>query len=374
MKKSIILLFILCSLSIFAQDKFITELNSLTKKEEYKKIIDDYSTKKYDYSAESLYQIGHAFYMSEDDNNCLKFINLSIAKNSKDPRPYFILGSTLYYLKKYDEAIKSFENGIKIDPEDSRFYSGLGDTYYAQNKTELALNAYINATKQKNAEDVEFRMVAQLYAKLKNNQKALEAYYAAKAKTSPDSDKYINVLFNIGILEVKNGNYEKSEIAYLEVIKLSPTDFHTYAKLIQIYYHKKEYEKAKPYKDKLYAEYKKGNLKDHLKDMYCYDRFKWNDKLIECFERFQETSENIFKKHIFYVVNDKDEVDYTIQTEFSPIAVEHGYEKYVLCATKGNVHHTYGIGFNEDLKYEDLKKSVIQVLEDKIKPDASSVH
>ena len=372
MKKITILLFILSNISIFAQDKFITELKNLTEKKEYKKIIDEYSTKNNDYSAESLYQIGQAFYMLEDDNNCVKFMNLAIVKNPNDSKPYFILGSTQNYMKKYDDAIKSFESAIKIDSAESKFYCRLADSYYAQNKIELALNSYLNATKQQNAENREFSMVAQLYSEMKNDAKALEAFYIAKSKIDKESDSYINALFNIGLLETKNDNYEKSEIAYLELIKLSPNDFHSFAKLIQIYYHKKEYEKANPLKEKLYSEYKKGNLKDNLKDMFCYDQFNWNNKLIQCFERFQETSKDIFKKHIFYVVNEKDEIDYRIQTEFSPISVEQGYEKYVLCASKGNEHYTYGIGFNDNLKYEDLKQSVIQILEDKIKPVASS--
>lgn len=371
-KLKLILLLILSNYTFFAQDKFLPELKSLTEKQDYKKIIDEYSSKKNDYSAESLYYIGQAFYMLEDDNNCVKFMNLSITENPKDSKPYFILGSTQNYMKKYEDAIKSFESAIKINPKDSKFYSGLGDSYYNLNKNELALNSYINATKQTNASDREFSMVAQIYSELKNDAKALEAFYVAKSKISKESNSYINALFNIGILEVKKENYENAENAFLELIKLSPNDFHSYAKLIQIYYHKKEYEKAKPYKSKLYIEYKNGNLKDNLKDMFCFDQFKWNNKLIQAYERYQETSEDIFKKHIFYVVNEKDEIDYRIQTEFSPISVEQGYEKYVLCATKGNEHFTYGIGFNDNLKYEDLKKSVIQILEDKIKPVASS--
>lgn len=372
MKKYIILLFLFCNISIFAQDKFIAELKILTEKKEYKKIIDEYSTKTNDYSAESLYEIGNAFYMFEDDNNCVKFMKLVIEKNPQVSRAYFILGSAANYLKKYDEAIENFEKAISITKDDATLYSSLGDSYYNQNKLELALKAYIMATKQDNAEGREFSMIAQIYSEQKIDSKALEAFYVAKSKLSKESSSYANALFNIGLLEVKNENYDNAEKIYLELIKEVPDDFHAYAKLIQVYYHKKEYEKTKPYKEKLYKEYKSGNLKENLKDMFCFDQFKLNDKSIQCFERFQETSQSIFRKHIFYVVNEKDSSEYRIQTEFSPVSIEHGYEKYVLCATKGNQHFTYGIGFNDNFKYEDLKKAVIQIIENKIKPVSSS--
>lgn len=371
MKKTIILLFILFNLTVFAQDKFITELRSLTEKKEYKKIIEDYSTKNNDYSAESLYQIGQAFYMLEDDNNCLKFMNLAIAKNPKDSKPYFILGSTQNYMKKYDDAINSFESAIKINPEESKFYSGLGDSYYNLDKIDLALNSYLNATKQKNTNDREFSMVAQIYSDQKNNVKALEAYYVAKSKISKESDSYTNALFNIGLLESLSGNYDKAEPAFVELIEKSPNDFHSYAKLIQVYYHKKEYEKAKPYKEKLYSAYKKGILKDNLKDMFCFDQFKWNNKLVKVFERFEESSKDIFNKHIFYVENEKEEVEFQIQTEYSPISLELKGPKYILCGydrvTNINTHINYGIGYNDDLKYDDLKNTVIKILDKKKK-------
>lgn len=367
-----ILLIILTSNSIFSQDKFLAELKNLTEKKEYKTIINEFSTKENDYSAESLYYIGQAFYMLEDDNNCVKFMNLAIAKNPKDSKAYFILGSTQNYMQKYDDAVKSFESAISINPEDGKFYSGLGDSYYNQNKLELALNAYISASKQKNAEGRAFSMIAQIYSEQKNNEKALESFYIAKTKVSKDSNSYINALFNIGLFETLKGNYDNAENTYKELIKLSPNDFHSYAKLVQIYYHKKEYEKAKPFKEKLYTEYKNGNLKDNLKDMFCFDQFKWNNKLIQAFERFQENSKDIFNKHIFYVINEKDEIEFKIQTEFSPISLEQGGAKYLLCMSKGNAHFTYNVGFNDDLNYENLKKSVIDILEDKIKPAASS--
>nr|WP_278251845.1 tetratricopeptide repeat protein [Sabulibacter ruber] len=296
----------------------------------------------------------------------------SISKDSKDPNPYYFLASTLNYMKKYDEAIKAFQSAIALKPDDGEYYSGLGDSFYNLGKLDLALENYIKSTKQKDAPERSFTMIGQVYSEQKNNEKALEAFYTAKSNLSKDSDSYLNALFNIGLLESLKGNYEKAEPAFIELIKLDPSDFHAYAKLIQLYYHQKEFDKAKPLKNKLYEASRKGLLKDNLKDMFCFDQFKWNGKLIQAFERFEEGSKGIYNKHLFYVVNQDGKIEFRVQTEYSPFSVEQGGAKYLLCMNKGNAHYTFNIGFNDDFKYEELKQSVINVLEGKVKPVASS--
>ncbi|MCC9018748.1 tetratricopeptide repeat protein [Flavobacterium lipolyticum] len=360
------------NLTIFAQDKLTTELKTLSDNKQFDKIVEQYASKSKDYSAKSLYYIGLAYYMKEDDNNCITFMNFSIDKDSKDPASFYIKASTLNYMQKYDDAVKSFQSAINLKSDDAEFYSGLGDSYYNLEKIDLALEAYKKATEQKNCPDRPYSFIAQIYSDQKNNDRALEAFYIAKSKIDKKSNSYINALFNIGLLESLKGNYEKAEPAFVELLQLDSEDYHTYAKLIQIYYYRKEYDKAKPYKDKLYEAHKKKQLKDNLKDMFCFDQFKWNDKLIQAFERYEEGSKDIYNKHLFYVVNQNDKVEYRIQTEYSPISVEQGGVKYLLCRTKGDTHSTFNIGFNDNLKYDDLKKSVIDILEEKVKPTATS--
>jgi tetratricopeptide (TPR) repeat protein len=372
--KNIITIFILTisSLTIFAQDKITDELKSLKDSEQYDKIISQYASKCNDCSAKSLYYIGIAYYMKADDNNCLKFMDKAIDKDAKDPKPFYIKASTLNYMKKYSDAVKVFQLAIALKPDEAEYFSGLGDSYYNMKKLDLALDAYKKATEQNDCPDRPYSYVAQIYSDQKNNEKALEAFYVAQSKISKETSSYQNALFNIGLLESLKGNYDKAEPAFVELLQLDSADYHTYAKLIQIYYHKQKYEKAKPYKDKLYAAYKRGELKGNMKNMFCFDQFKWNDKLIQAFERFEEGSKDVYNKHVFYVVNQNDKIEFRIQTEYSPISVEQGGSKYLLCMTKGETHSTFNIGFNDNFKYDDLKESVIDVLDEKIKPTATS--
>lgn len=370
MMKKILTTFILtiCSLAIFAQDKIADELKALSDNNQYDKIINQYASKFKDYSAKSLYYIGLAYYMKEDDNNCLKMMNLCIEKDPKDPAPHYIKASTLNYVGNYNEAIKYFQTALNLKPDDAEFYSGLGDSYYQLEKYDQALENYKKATEQNKCPDRPYSMIGQIYSNLQQTDKALEAFYAAKSKISKNSTSYINALFNIGLLESLKSNYDKAEAAFVELIQLDPTDYHSYAKLIQIHYHRKEYDKAKPYKDKLYEAYKKGKLTDNLKDMFCFDQFKWNNYSIKVFERFEnENKGNIYNKHIFYVTDNSDKVILRVQTEFSPISVELGGPKYLLCASKEGTHYNPGIGFNDDLKYDDLKAEAIKLFEKHVK-------
>jgi tetratricopeptide (TPR) repeat protein len=314
-----------------AQDKITGELKSLIDNKQYDKII-EFASKSVDYSAKSLYYIGVAYYQKNDDNNCIKFMNLSINKDSKNPEAHYLKGSSLNFLSRFNEAVENFQNAISLDPKKPEYYTGLGDSYYNSEKLDLALEAYKKATEQKDCIDKPYSFVAQIYSELKDNDKALEAFYVAKLNIDKKSNSYLNALYNIGLLESLKGNYEKAEPAFTELIQLDPADYQTYSKLIRIYYYRKDYVKAKVYKEKLYEAYKKGifKMEEDSKDMFCFDQFKWNDKLIRAYERYQEDSTTIYNKHLFYVIDQDDQIEYRIQTEYSPISVEQGGYKFTL--------------------------------------------
>lgn len=373
MKKILLILTIgFLSLSNYAQEQITTELKKAYEEEKYNLIISEHSEKVEEYSAKAIYYVGMAYYMKADDNKVLKLMDLSIKKDNTNPDAYFIKGMTLNYMGQFEKAIEYFNKAIELDSRNPNYFSGLGDSYISQEKYEKALSAYLTATEKNEPIDRPFTMIPQIYAELNQPDKALQTFYKAKQTISKESDSYINVLYNIGLYEFMNKNYDKSEIAYKELIELATNDYHSYAKLIQVYYRKKEYDKAKPLKEKLYQAYEQGKLTGNLKSMFCFDQFEWNGKLILAYERFAVKEGELYYKHIFYVPNENGETDFTIQTENSPVSVVLGGPKYILGMDKDGTHSTFRYGFEEDFNYEDLKNTVILVLDEKIKAGASS--
>lgn len=373
MKQTITALFLtIFSLTVMAQDDQTTVIQELYDNQKYDEIINGHASKAKEYSAKTMYYIGMAYYMKADDNNCIKYMNMSIDKDPSDPDAHYIKGMTYNYMGQFDNAIKSFNKAIEIHKTNGEYYSGLGDSYFNLDNLDKALETYQKATKQENAPDRSFSMLPQIYNSLNQKDKALEAFYIAKEKISKETDSYINVLYNIGLLELIAENYEKAEKAFIELVELAPNDYHSYAKLIQIHYARKQYDKAERLRKKLYDAHRKGLLIDNMKDMFCFDQFKWNDKLIQVFEKFAEPEGELYYKHLFYVVNKDNEIEYRIQTENSVISVELGGPKYILGMDKGDTHSTFNVGFNEDFKYDDLKSTVIEILEGKLTPGASS--
>ncbi len=104
----------LIHLTAFSQDSLSSELKRLADNKQFDKIIEQYAGSPKNYSAKSLYMIGLAYYMKEDDNNCIKFMNLSIDKDSKDPKAYYIKAATLNYMKQFENAAKTFQSAIAL--------------------------------------------------------------------------------------------------------------------------------------------------------------------------------------------------------------------------------------------------------------------
>lgn len=364
---------LLFSFIAFAQDDKVTaEIKQLFEQEQYDQLINKHASKADTYPAKAVYYIAMAYYMKEDDHNCLKLMDLSISKDPKNAYPHFIKGKTLQYLDQHPKAIESLNLAIELNAKDGEFYSALGDSYNELDDVDKALQAYKMAASQSNAPDRAFVMIPQMYRAKGDDKSALAAFKTAKSKISKETNSYKIVLYNIGLLEYFNENYSVAEQAYQELLTLAPNDFQTYAKLIQVHYARKEYTKAAPLREKLYVAQANGLLQDDLQDMFCFDQFKWNGKLVQVFERYAEPEGKVYYKHIFYVVNQNADIEYSIQTENSPVSMEQGGPKYLLGMRKENSHYTYNVGVEQNFSYEKLKKQVIDILDGKIKPAAST--
>ncbi len=373
MKKFILLALFLIFLipPVSAEESIQDIVKNLYKEQKYDDII-KYADLSEEYPSEALYYIGLAFYMKSEDAKCLKYLDMCLQKDSLNSDAHFIKGKTYYYMSNLTEAINSIQKAIKIDSNRSIFYSGLGDVYEHKNELDTALKYYLISYDLEDTPDRTYFMLSQIYGNLNLSDKALEYSYIAKEKLSKKSDQYILVLYNIGLLQYLSGNYEKAEESLLELLSIKPDDYMSMPKLIQVYYAQKKYELAIPLKESLYKAREEGLLDQSMSFMFCFDQFKWEGKNIQVHERYDEPEGELYYKHLFYILDDENNIEYRIQTENSPILVSTDGGKYFLGMNKGETHYTFNVVFKEDFDYDELRQTVIAVLDGKLKPATSS--
>ncbi len=372
--QKMLLLFMFIILSapkLFAEEDVGEVFKNLYAEQNYDEILKHLDESE-DYSSKALYYFGMAYYMKSDDQNCLKYLNKCIDKDSSNLDAYFIIGKTYYYMSEYEKSILNIRKAISIDSTRSIFYSGLADTYLELQNTDSALKYYQISYDLGDAPEQTYFMLPQVYGALNMNDKVIEYSYIAKEQIARDTDRYLIVLYNIGLFEYLAHNYDKAEDALVELLSIKPDDYLSIPKLIQVYYAKKKYDMAKPLKEVLYEAEKKGLLNEPMDFMFCFDQFTWNGKHIQVHERYAEPDGKLYYKHLFYILDEDENIEFRIQTENSPILVSMGTGKYLLGMNKGDMHYTFNIGFGEDFNYEELKQAVIDILDGKIKPGASS--
>lgn len=372
MKNFISIILFTAHIISYCQTSSIIEVKELYAQDKFEEIITNYTEEDNEYDSEALYYIAMCYYIKQDDENCIKYIDLSIAKDKTNPKAFFVKGMTQNYLGDYNNGSKSFQKSIELDPSNGNTYCGLGDSYYNQNKLKKALKAYTTSIEKSNYPDRSYLMVPQVFNDLNQPDQALLGYYKAKEKISKETGSYMNCLFNIGLHELIRKDYSKAEIAFTELIEIEPNDQETLSKLIQVYYGQKEYSKVKPLKRRLYSVHARNKENGALEAMYCFDQFNLNGKQIKAYEKFDSPEGQIYYKHVFYILDDQGNIDYSVHTENSPISIELGGPKYILGKTKGNVHTTYAISFEEDFNYDDLKIAVIKIIDNKITASSSS--
>jgi len=369
---SYLFLFLILTTGSYAQDATTEKLKALHDQEQFDKIIKDHADKVNEYSAAVVFQVGKAYFMLQQDNDCLKMMDLALKKDGSFADAYYMKGVVYSYMSQFKKSAKLIKKAIDIDPNKSEYWSALGDAHISIENYDEALSAYEKATQQEDKTERPFVMIPQIYAALGQDKKALKSFYTAKENVAEKSTYYPNVVYNIGLFEYQAKDYKAAEEHFLQSIEIDPNDYQSFEKLIKVYYAQKAYEKAEHYREKLYEAYQNGRLDKAWNGMFCFDEFEWKGQSVRVFEKFEEPEGELYYKHLFYLLDKNNEIELRIQTENSPISVELGGPKYLLGMNKGNTHYTFEIGFNEKFDYEELKKAVVKILDEKVKPAASS--
>jgi len=364
------LFFIVYTVSgVFGQDSITAKLDRELNSMQYDSLTTISVSKVAGYPAEAAFDIGMAWSMKNDDDNCISFMSLAINKAPHMTKAYYYRGISFSSIEKYLEAISDFREAISLDPSNSEYYTSLGDVYFKIPQYDSALQCYKSAIAQKQPEERAYSMIAQVYDAQNMMDKALGAYYFMKSKVPQSSDYYKIALYNIGLLEILNANYDKAEPVLKEFIRSSRMDYRAHPLLMQVYYGKKEYDSATTLRDTLYKAYAKGRLRKTLKDRFCFDQFKWKDKHVEAYEKFETPRNKGDSKLIFFVFDQGGNIVLSIQTEYDPMLVELGTEmKYDLGESIGDKDVLFPKQFGNNINYDELKQTVLDVLDGKLKP------
>lgn len=340
--------------------------------QEYETLIAGYGQHPEMLSSRSLYYVGMAYYLTEDDANCVKFMDKVIAQEPKNARPHYIKGIVAFNRHQNDSALTDFKTAIGLDSTVGEYYSELGDVYLDQQQEQPALDAFEQASRKMKAPEHAYMMMANIYMDRNQPERALEAYYKVKANMTTLTPSVKRALYNIGMLEMDFHRYDRSESAFKNLLLADPNDYEVYQKLVRLAYLQDSPDKAKSYKTKLYEAHNAGKLHGSLDDGFCVDVFEWNGREVQAIERYQQgPSRSFFNKVIFYV-NNGDQPERTLQMEYSALSIQQGRSMYVLCGNQGSTHYMYAAGFNDGYKYNDLKNAVLDVLNGIVQPVSST--
>lgn len=360
--------------ALLAQDDITNRLRSLSDQENYERIVSDYSENIDGYSIDALILLAEAHYFLDQDADCDRVINMVLKAEPENTDALYLKASNLFYIDEFEEALKYYKQILEIDPEHVEVYIDKGYCHLGLDNANKALDYFQQATEHTtgNALGRAYFMIGEIQYNQKDYKKALEAYYLAKNKFEEKTDLYYENIYSIGYIEHELNNYQNAETAYKELLNDFPKNYSIHPRLIRIYYKTKEYDKADELRTLLYKAHENEELDEDDNDSFCFDIFEYKDKNIYAYERYQTEGGFIYYKHIFYVVNQEGDLDYTVQTEFSAISEEMGGNKYLLGKTEGPDHYTFNMGFDDDFKYKDLKKAVTRVIDGKMSIGASS--
>jgi serine/threonine-protein kinase len=142
---------------------------------------------------------------------------------------YANIGSSYFFLGRFDEAIEMYQRAIELAPDDFETWGGLGDACrFAEGQTERAREAYSKAIEL--AEDVlrvnpsdadATALLAHYYANIDESERAKELL-ARAMKLAPQS---MFVCYDAAVTNVRLGETDKALTAIEQAVELGyPVD------------------------------------------------------------------------------------------------------------------------------------------------------
>ncbi|MDR2951033.1 MAG: tetratricopeptide repeat protein [Prevotella sp.] len=370
-----IALVLLFSISSFSTSLQVTmpndDIKSLFDKGYYQEVVDQHASQPRSLSADELAYVAESYLHLNDMLNASMYADLSVQKNAKCARAYYVKGTVQSINGSTDQALASFKKAADASPNYADAYTGMGDIYYGQDNISLAEQNYKKAMSSNPPSEKAYYMIGAIYAGQDDMKNALEAFYIAKNKIVKDKELLVTVLYNIGKMEFDFGRYTKAVEAYEELIENMPDDYYSYEKLVQCNNALGLYDQANSYKSRLYNAYKAGQLvSGSISNNFCIDQFQVGGNDVFAYERYEEPSNQSIIKNIFYVMNKEGEVESSVSMEYIP-STEVAKGEYKFTMTKGENHYTFDKTFPDNVSYSTIRPYVEDIITGKVQPSSN---
>ena len=368
------LLFLFCilvvSTAVGQEGKYTAKLRQLHELEAYAEIKAFKQKKEDDMSSGSLFYKGLAYFMTNNDSEALTYFSKSIDKGPADGFMYYYKATTLYYLHQYKESIEAYELAIKLSPGESDFYLGKGYALFQVNRLEEAKIVFEKVLSMTDDSRAVYSALGGVCFDLEQYDEAILYYKKAMALNDKRSEAYQGLSFNLGLVyQQANKDAEAVEL-FQEHTFIFPTDYHAYAKLIQAHYALGNYEQAKLSEEILLKAYQTRKLPSHMQYMYCFDQFAWQDQNVLAYASYENSDREILVwNYKFFLEGEEAESSFKILSVLDSAQLKSGAgELFYFVKIQHDTIYRYDRIVTKSTSYSDVKKMVIEILDQTIQP------
>lgn len=361
------------SISLLSQNDIESNFEKLYTQKQYEEIIQTKPTK--DWNGKAYYYKAMSHYMTNDDDNTIKFMDMALNIGPIDHDMYYYKGMSLFYKEDYKKSLPLLKKSIELLPNEPAFYKSVGEVYYKLNEIDSTYAYLKKAVNLDNATIDVYSYFAETCFELKKYEEAFNYYKEIIEVVEPMTEQHHLYSYNLCLIEQLKNDYVNAEANLKKLISFYPNDYQAKAKLIQVLVAQNKYESAYRLRDELYLAYEQNKLPNEFKSRFCFEQFEWGDMKVFAYENFknpEDSEKNIFNKHQFFIYDNEGNYLYEINSE-SSFAVRMNKDiKYVLALKNSNGFKTFWQFSFKETDYKFLKESVLKILNNEVKPGSST--
>lgn len=366
--KNNLLYLIICLLfggSSFSQlDKNTEKIQAWFENKEYDKVIKFKKKKPESLCAQAVFYKGLAYYYQDDDHEALKLFTIASEKNPESENIFFFKGMSEMYLKKYNASIESMGMVIKLNPDYSDAYEIKGECHYQSDDFEKAIETLKKAISFESAKPRAHFILGLCYMEMEEYSKAVIPLKNSLAGMKPGTSNHNLASYNVGLAYQLDGNHKASKREFIEFLKHYPKDYQAMSKIVQACNALEEEKEAELYKEKLYEAHKNGKLEKPMRNMFCFDQFKYKEFKAMGFENFDEKSSGYTSIKYRYLIakgEDSDNFDLKVYAERDTTKAD---APYVVRKIDGDTAYTYSqFTFSKLESVASLREMVKKILD-----------